>query len=128
MGYPKYRRSDRLARCFRQVIVAQAMLTVAVMIIAALAAGLSAVLSSLLGAVLAMVNTWITQRSIQKSSDLAYATPDMAMLPVFSGLVQRLLVFATGILVGVLLLQLLPLYILVGFIVLQLGYLACKMT
>jgi len=50
------------------------------------------------------------------------------MLPVFSGLIQRLFLFSAGMLVGIVLLHLLPLYILIGFIILQAGYLACKMT
>jgi hypothetical protein len=50
------------------------------------------------------------------------------MLPVFSGLVQRLIVFAAGFTGGVLLWGLLPLPILIGFALAQLGYLACKMS
>ena len=125
---PKRKRNDKLARCFRQVVSAQVVLACLAISVVWLSVGSVAALSSLLGSVLALSNTWITQRSIQKSSELAYASPDMSMLPVFSGLIQRLVLFSAGMLVGILVFHLLPLYILTGFIVLQLGYLACKMT
>ena len=125
---PKRKRNDKLARCFRQVVSAQVVLACLAISVVWLLVGSVAALSSLLGSVLALSNTWITQRSIQKSSELAYASPDMSMLPVFSGLIQRLVLFSAGMLVGILVFHLLPLYILTGFIVLQLGYLACKMT
>jgi len=48
------------------------------------------------------------------------------MLPVFSGLVQRLAVFAVGFAAGVLLWGLLPLPMLAGFALTQFGYLACR--
>ena len=119
---------DRLARCFRQVILAQAGLALMVVVVLLLSVSLRAALSSSLGVALAMVNTWVTRRSIQKSSALAYAQPELSMAPVFTGLVQRLALFAGGMLAGITILHLLPLYILIGFIILQLGYLACRMT
>jgi hypothetical protein len=48
------------------------------------------------------------------------------MLPVFSGLVQRLIVFVAGFSAGVLFWGLLPLPLLAGYALTQFGYLACR--
>lgn len=125
-------REDKLKRCYRQVLSAQLVLTVVAMLITAGFKGVDAVLAALLGAGLAIVNTWLGRRSIEKSSQLAYRSPGRApgvgMVPVFVGLVQRLVLFTAGLAVGLVWWQLNPLAILGTFMLVQLGYFACKMT
>jgi len=119
--------SDQLARCFKQVMLAQSGLTLVSLIAAVLVFDWNVAAAIALGAGLAIVNTILSWRSIQRSSVLAYKRPDASMLPVFSGLIQRLIVFAGGFSAGVLILNLSPLPILIGFALTQTGYLACKM-
>lgn len=120
-------RSDSLSRCFKQVVIAQFGLLVLGALCAGLFYGLVEGGSIVLGAGLAMLNTVLARRSILRSSELAYRRPDASMAPVFSGLVQRLIVFAAGFSGGVILMSLSPLPIVFGFALAQLGYLACKM-
>lgn len=118
--------SDKLAGCFKQVMLAQAGLLFVSALVLSLVFSLNHGLASAFGASLAMFNTMIARRSIVRASELAYTQPDVVMLPVFSGLVQRLLVFAAGFAVGVLVWGLLPLPMLAGFALTQFGYLACR--
>jgi len=119
--------SDQLSRCFKQVMRAQLSLAIVLLVVALLFYGRVTGASVLLGAVLAIANTLLSRRSIQRASVLAYKRPDASMLPVFSGLIQRLMMFAAGFSGGVLILNLSPLPILIGFALTQTGYLACKM-
>ncbi len=118
---------DLLSRCFKQVVIAQAGLLIASAIFTGLLSGMYEGVSIAFGAGLAMFNTILARRSISRSSELAYRQPDASMLPVFSGLIQRLIVFAGGFSAGVILLDLQPLPIVIGFALAQFGYLACKM-
>ena len=118
---------DSLSRCFKQVVIAQAGLLIVSAIFTGLFYGLYEGISIVFGAGLAMFNTILARRSILRSSELAYRQPDASMLPVFSGLIQRLIVFAGGFSAGVIILSLSPLPIVIGFALAQFGYLACRM-
>lgn len=118
---------DLLSRCFKQVVMAQSGLLIVSAVLAGLFYGLQEGVSIAFGAGLAMFNTILARRSILRSSELAYRQPDASMLPVFSGLIQRLIVFAGGFSAGVMILSLQPLPIIIGFALAQFGYLACKM-
>ncbi len=118
--------SGKLSGCFKQVMLAQLGLLLVSALVLSLVFSLNHGLASAFGASLAMFNTILARRSIVKASELAYTQPDVVMLPVFSGLVQRLIVFAAGFAGGVLLWGLLPLPILAGFALTQFGYLACR--
>jgi len=109
-------------------MLAQLGLMCAVFLVAAVVFSVNHGVATAFGASLAMVNTIFSRRSIKKASELAYTQPDLGMLPVFSGLLQRMTVFAAGFSGGVLLFGLLPLPILAGFALAQLGYLACRMS
>lgn len=119
--------SDRLSQCFKQVVLAQLLISGSSFAVVAIFFDLDHGAAVVLGASLAIVNTLLSRRSIQRASELAYQKPDMSMLPIFSGLIQRLMVFAAGFAAGVVWLSLAPLPILIGFILAQFGYLACKM-
>ena len=120
--------SDRLASCFKQVVTTQLGLLLVTFAVASLAFGVGHGLATALGGGLAILNTVLARRSIIRASKLAYTRPDVGMLPVFSGLLQRIFVFAAGFVGGVLLLGLPPLPVIAGFVLAQLGYLACKMS
>ncbi len=105
--------------------MAQAILLLASALISSLGFSLDHGLASAFGASLAIFNTMLARRSIQKASNLAYTQPEVVMLPIFSGLVQRLIVFAAGFAAGMWL-GLLPLPMLAGFTLTQFGYLACR--
>jgi len=118
--------SGKLSSCFRQVIQAQLGLLFAGALVTALIFSINHGFAFAFGAGLAMFNTILARRSVQRASELAYTQPDVVMLPVFSGLVQRLIVFSAGFAAGVLWWGLLPLPILAGFALTQSGYLACR--
>ena len=118
---------DSLSRCFKRVVIIQSGLLIASSIFAGLFYGLVEGISIAFGAGLAMFNTILARRSILRSSELAYRQPDASMLPGFSGLIQRLIVFAGGFSAGVIMLSLQPLPIITGFALAQFGYLASKM-
>ncbi len=84
-------------------------------------------LSVVFGALVAFANTYLSKRSVQKSSELAYHQDSLGMTPLVFGWLQRLFLFCAAIIIGVKSLALLPLGIVVGFAITQLGYLACKM-
>lgn len=117
---------DKLSGCFKQVMQAQVGMLLTGTLLAGLMFSLNHGLAVAFGASLAIFNTILARRSIQRASALAYTQPEVVMLPVFSGLVQRLIVFAAGFAVGVLYWGLLPLPLLVGFALTQFGYLACR--
>lgn len=119
--------TDSLSRCFKQVVIAQLGLLIVGALFAGVFYGAVEGFSIMLGAGLALFNAILARRSIVRSSELAYRQPDASMLPVFSGLIQRLLVFAAGFSGGVIMLSLSPLPIVVGFALAQFGYLACRM-
>ncbi len=119
--------ADQLSRCFRQVVFAQFLLAAVGVLIATVVFDKSHGLALAYGAALALINTLLSKRSIQRASRLAYQQVELSMVPVFTGLIQRLAVFAGGFSAGIMLMGLLPLPILIGFALTQLGYLACKM-
>ena len=88
------RMSGKLSGCFRQVLQAQLGLLLAGALVASLIFSLDHALATAFGSGLAVFNTILARRSVQRASELAYTQPDVVMVPVFSGLVQRLLVMA----------------------------------
>ena len=120
--------TDRLSDCFKRVVTTQLGLLLVTFLVASLGFSTGHGLAAALGGGLAILNTVLARRSIIRASKLAYTQPDVGMLPVFSGLLQRIFVFAAGFAGGVLLLGLPPLPVIAGFVLVQLGYLACKMS
>lgn len=117
---------DRLSRCFKQVLIAQLIILVLGALCSAVFLNMGFALAIAYGASLALLNTVLSKRSIQRAGELAYQQPDLSMMPVFTGLVQRIVLFAAGFASGVVLLGLLPIPVLIGFGLAQTGYLACK--
>ena len=120
--------TDRLAVCFKQVVNTQLGLLLLAFIVASLLFDVARGLATVIGGGLAILNTVLARRSIIRASKLAYTQPDVGMLPVFSGLLSRIFVFAAGFAGGVLVLGMAPLAVIAGYAFVQLGYLACKMS
>ncbi len=117
---------DRLSRCFRQVVAAQSIIWLLASLIALIFFGALMARSTAFGGAIAIINTWLAWRSVKKSSELAYQQNDLGMLPLLSGWVQRLILFAASLTIGVVQFGLLPLGMVTGFVLTQIGYLACR--
>ncbi|MGR3984547.1 MAG: hypothetical protein OD817_04730 [Gammaproteobacteria bacterium] len=118
----------------RRVLAAQAALALAVMALALAATALHAGMAALpalglmrakaaaFGALLGMLATLVTARSVLQSAKAAEHAAGMAILPVYAGLLMKLLLVAGGAFAGLVWLQLGPLFVLLGYITMQAGY------
>ena len=73
------------------------------------------------GALLGMVNTMLSKRSVARSSRVALKTPQYAMLPVYIGLLNKLLIVGGGLAIGLVALGLGPIFVVSGYLVTQLA-------
>ncbi|MYB34747.1 MAG: hypothetical protein F4X92_06425 [Gammaproteobacteria bacterium] len=73
------------------------------------------------GSMLALIGTMISARSAQRSGDFAATGSNMAMVPIFSGLVLKLVVMGGGIGLGLALLGLDAIPLLVAFAVVKMS-------
>lgn len=77
------------------------------------------------GALLGILVTLVTARSVLKSSRVAEDErhgAHLAMLPIYAGLLFKLVIVAGGTFFGLAYLRLAPLYIVLGYIAMQAGY------
>ena len=74
------------------------------------------------GSLLGILATVVTARSVVKSSRAAVKNPHLGMLPVYSGLLLKLLIVAGGAFLGLVYWELGPLYVVLGYITMQAGY------
>ncbi len=88
----------------------------------------SSALAAAFGAVLGILGTVVTGRSVRRSSEAAVVRPGYALVPVFSGVLQKLLIVGAGITLGYLLFGLSPVYTLSGLGLMQLGFLIAAMS
>ena len=110
----------------RRILVLQAALAV-LLVLLILAHGLYAgvpqatenAVAGVYGALLGMAGTLIAGRSAARSARAALKAPQHAMVPVYVGLLNRLLVVGGGIAVGMAALGLGPVYIAAGYLVSQ---------
>lgn len=79
---------------------------------------------------LGILATLITARSVIRSSRAVAENPHFGMLPVYSGLLAKLLIVAGGTAFGLAYLGLGPLYVVLGYLAMQAGYIwvACRPT
>ncbi len=117
-----------LNRTVRQILLIQSV--VASIVLMAFAAyfalgGLENVATGLIaagyGSMLALIGTVISARSVRLSSDFAVTGSNMVMVPIFSGLVLKLIVMGGGIGLGLVLLGLDAIPLLVAFAVVKMG-------
>lgn len=127
-----------MAQSLKRVLVAQALLGFLLILLvvlgtailsgpAALAAlGPARAKAAAFGALLGILATVVTARSVVKSSRAAVEnpqTPYLGMLPVYSGLLLKLLIVAGGAFAGLVYWELGPFYVVLGYLTMQAGYL-----
>lgn len=76
-------------------------------------------LAGVFGAVLGMLGTMISRRSATRSGQAAMRAPQYAMVPVYLGLLNKLLVVGGGLAIGMVALGFDPIYIVSGYLVSQ---------
>jgi len=93
--------------------------------------GLSRAFALMFGAGLGIFTTAITARVVLRSGRAAADSADnpeaagaRGMLPVYAGVVWKLLIVAGGAFVGMVYFDLRPLFLLLGFIIIQAGYIS----
>ncbi len=123
-----------LGRSVRRVLAAQAVLALllaALMLLAtavwqgpaALATlGLARAKAAAFGSLLGILATVATARSVLKSSRAAEENPHLALLPVYSGLLLKLLIVAGGAFVGMVYWRFGPFPVALGYLTVQAGY------
>ena len=120
------------SRSVRPVLIAQFALTFVLITVTLavtttfgeFATGISRAKACAFGAALGMLATLVTARSVLQSGAAAEnpARANLAIVPVFSGLLVKLLVVAGGAFAGLIWLQLPPFFLLLGYITMQAGY------
>ena len=85
------------------------------------------VFAFLYGAILGMVSTMLSKRSVSRSSQAATTTPHYAMLPVYMGLLNKLLIVGGGLAAGLVILGLVPIFIVSGYLASQLALIVVAM-
>ena len=126
-----------LEHSIRRVLAAQAVLALALVALVALATllwsgpaalktlGLARAQAVAFGSLLGILATVATARSVIKSGKAVanpHIDPHFGMLPLYSGLLFKLLIVAGGAFLGLVYLRLGPLYVVLGYITMQAGY------
>jgi len=123
-----------LERYIRRVLALQAVCALAlaalVVLVTAIVSGPGAVATvglaraaaAAFGAALGILATLATARSVIKSSRTVAASPHGGLLPVYSGLLWKLLIVAGGAYLGLAHFGMKPLYLMLGYITMQAGY------
>ncbi|MFT5111453.1 MAG: hypothetical protein ACI8P9_000773 [Parasphingorhabdus sp.] len=106
----------------RRVLTAQVLISAILAIAILIALGTHPAISSGYGALLGFLSAVVTGRSVMRSSESAVSRPSLALLPVYSGMLQKLLIAALGVGIGIKLLNLQPIFILSGLLVTQFAY------
>ncbi len=126
-----------MARSVRRVLAAQVILALLLVVLvmlasallsgsgpaAAMTLGLARAKAAAFGALLGILATVVTARSVVKSSRAVVKNPHLGMLPVYSGLLFKLLIVAGGAYAGLVYWAFGPLYVALGYITMQAGYL-----
>lgn len=85
-------------------------------------AGVARTKAAAFGSLLGILATVVTARSVLKSSRVAEEHPHFGLLPVYAGLLLKLLLVAGGAFVGLVYLRLGPFYVVLGYLTMQSGY------
>ena len=73
--------------------------------------------SAAFGSMLGIGNTLLSARSVKRSSEAVLVAPNFAMMPVYAGLVNKLILVAGGIALGLIGLGLGPVFVVLGYLV-----------
>ena len=79
------------------------------------------VLASLYGSSLSLAGTLLASRSVKRAAKVAGESGSLAMVPIYSGLLNKLVIVGGGIGFGLVFLGLDPIFLVTGFIVVQLA-------
>ena len=124
-----------MARSVKRVLAAQLGLGILLIALVALATvvwsgtaalgtlGAARIKAAAFGSLLGILATVATARSVVKSSRAVMKNPHFGMLPLYSGLLLKLLIVAGGVFWGLVHWQLGPLYVVLGYTIMQAGYL-----
>ena len=85
---------------------------------AALTAKLKA---SIYGSMLAITGTILSARSVNRSSQATSDLGHLAMAPIYSGLLNKLVIVGGGIALGLIVLSLEPIFVVIGYFVVQMA-------
>lgn len=77
--------------------------------------------SSIYGSMLAITGTILSARSINRSSKVASDLAHSAMVPIYSGLLNKLVIVGGGIALGLIVLKLEPIFVVIGYLVVQMA-------
>ena len=77
--------------------------------------------SSLYGSVLAIAGTILSARSVQRATKVAGGQALSGMVPIFAGLLNKLVIVGGGIAFGLIVMGLEPLWLVIGYAVTQLS-------
>ena len=123
-----------LERYIRRVLALQAVCALALVALvvlatalaaapaAALTLGLARAVAAAFGSARGILATMVTARSVIKSGRAVAANPHLGLLPVYSGLLWKLLIVAGGAYLGLAHFGMKPLYLMLGYITMQAGY------
>ena len=75
--------------------------------------------SSIYGSGLAIAGTILSARSVRRASEATRTSGNLAMIPIFSGLANKLVIVGGGIALGLIVLQLAPVELLISYIIVQ---------
>ena len=73
------------------------------------------------GSILAITGTILSARSIRKSSKIADPTSSATLVPIYSGLLNKLVIVGGGIAFGLIFLKLQPFYVVTAYFVVQMA-------
>lgn len=130
-------RSENFVQTVRQVLIAQGLCALGVVVMVGLATlifsgaaavptlGLMRIKAVLFGSLLGIISTVITARNVLKSGQSAaeHQLGYLSMTPLFAGLLVRFMLIAGGVFVSLAYLKLAPLYVIIGYLAMQAGYL-----
>ena len=74
------------------------------------------------GSALGIANTVLSARSVKRSSQAVLTAPNLAMMPIYAGLLNKLIVVGGGIALGLIGFGLAPIFIVSGYLVGQLAF------
>ena len=130
--------SETLEQSVKRVLVLQLILTVVLAVLVVLGYWITegsltsllakkqevvwAIAATSFGSLLAIVGTGLSARSVHKSSEASMKTPQLAMVPVYAGTFQKLLLPATGTAFGPIQLGLSPIMLILGYLVVHVAY------
>jgi len=74
------------------------------------------------GSLLGMGNTLLSARSVRRSGRAVIESPRLAMMPVYIGLLNKLILVGGGIALGLVVLGLKPPFVVAGYVVVQIAF------